>query len=185
MPGWRRLSVPQKIDALNEYCEDYSTYSSMAAQLNNADITGVTRNALVGFVRRVRPSITVKLLEKGTSGASGQRAPLKITKNPETKKRAAPCRSTTEKSCNPETAPPVIQEKKYKPVLFLNYRAGRHCNYPLWGEQRLIPVNEKFVCGAPPMPNSNYCRKHHDLCNPPDRNQKIRFRKKGDPDDGA
>ena len=183
MVDWRSLTSPEKLQAFNQYCEDFGSYTSHAKQLGSAGIRGATRNAIAGFIHRNRPSITIKI------GDRVRRKPAPSCKKPA---RVKPGKKPTGakpgkimKAPKPEKTLPPVEEILKLParavcpdkalrVPFLDYTRGVHCNYPLWNNDPNIPSTEKFVCGAPPTLGSNYCRFHHDFCNPPASNQYIR-----------
>lgn len=57
---------------------------------------------------------------------------------------------------------PPSEPRAAGPLHFLDGEFGR-CRFPSWGNEQGIPIEDKFICGAP-AGSSAYCPEHRNVC---------------------
>jgi hypothetical protein len=163
---WSDLNRTARIERIQAACTPGADYREMIGQLGENGVTGVGRNALIGFfhrngkeLRRFMPSQSVP---KPRSAAA--RAQSKAKKRAASKPHKKPAIEIPDFRVEPMDVGSVPSEPmvQSKPILFLDYEPHQHCDYPLWGVET-VRVGEKKVCGAPCKEGSRRCEAHHEI----------------------
>lgn len=134
-------------------------------RLSAADIAeklgeGVTRNAVIGMVRRMglepRKRVSSAPLVKRIRRARARQPLIAIFRPPATVEISSP-----EHSARLDRLIPMAQRCT---IMMLN---DNTCRFPI-GDSR---DKEFFFCGGVPQDGSPYCLRHHDLCHQPIRSR--------------
>ncbi len=173
MNQWRQLTAKRRKDLLAPFAQGGArsgtevSAQKIANQINLETGAGVTRNAVIGSMRRFGLTLPLSVLHKRDHAKER-------VKNTKARDRRAPRRLNVLKKKNVREIPVAVEIEDINPsnVRFVD-TTNHNCMYPVSG----APGPDMVCCGVKRHNGSSYCEKHHKLTHvPPSRRVKRKQR---------